>query len=142
MSAVRVTFKGFHYNPAGAVAQVAPILRKVHNSLTRQIETSAKHRVPVLTGHLGRSIRQLPQVWAGALHVIGGVTAWAHYAVYVHEGTRPHVIRPRNPGGVLHFTMNGRSVFARSVNHPGTAARPFLRNAGIAVMASDPRVHI
>ena len=141
MPAVVVTFKGFTYNAIGAAQQVAPIIRKVHSSLTQQIATSARHRVPVLTGHLGKSIAEDQQTWPGPMHVKGGVTAHAKYARYVHDGTRPHVIRPKNPGGVLHFVMNGRPVFARSVNHPGTIARPFLRNAGIAVAHADPRVH-
>ena len=52
----------------------------------------------------------------------------AEYAVYVHEGTRPHVIRPRNKQ-VLAFNGREGRVFAREVHHPGTRARPFLRNA-------------
>lgn len=139
---VRVTFKRFDYHEAGAVRQVAPVIRRVHRSLTRQIANDAKHRVPVLTGHLGRSISEDPQRMVTALHVVGGVTAHAKYAVFVHEGTRPHIIRPKNPGGVLHFYWNGREVFVKSVNHPGTRARPFLRNAGIAVAQRDPRVHL
>lgn len=145
---VRITFKGFTYHEAGAIQQVAPILRKVHASLTRQIATGARHRVPVLTGNLGRSIAEDAQTWPGVLHVSGGVTAHAKYAVFVHEGTgvhgprgAPFVIRPKNPGGVLHFYFNGREVFAKSVTVQGMRARPFLRKAGIAVAHADPRVH-
>ena len=141
MATAVVTFKRFTYNAVGAARQVAPIIRRVHNSLTRQIANSARHRVPVLTGHLGKSIAEDAQTWPSPMHVKGGVTAHAKYARYVHDGTRPHIIRPKNPGGVLRFTMNGHVVFARSVNHPGTRARPFLRNAGIAVAHSDARVH-
>lgn len=44
--------------------------------------------------------------------------------------TSPHVIRPR-VAEALHFVMNGKDVFARSVNHPGSniPARPYLRPA-------------
>jgi len=41
------------------------------------------------------------------------------YAHIVRSGQRPHEIRARNPGGVLVFQSRGRTVFARSVNHPG-----------------------
>lgn len=55
------------------------------------------------------------------------------YALYVHEGTKPHIIRPVN-ARVLAFPAGGRRsggamVFARVVHHPGTRAQPFLRNA-------------
>jgi hypothetical protein len=50
------------------------------------------------------------------------------YSLFVHEGTRPHIINAR-PGGVLAFQSHGQTVFATSVNHPGTAPRPFLRRA-------------
>ena len=62
---------------------------------------------------------------------------------YVDKGTKPHIIRPKRPGGVLAFpsvstpkTKPGRLrsgygrkgktiVFAREVHHPGTKARDF-----------------
>jgi len=47
------------------------------------------------------------------------------YAVYVHEGTAPHTIKPK--GKYLRFKGSGGNyVFAKSVNHPGTKANPFL----------------
>lgn len=46
----------------------------------------------------------------------------------VNDGTRPHIIRPRR-ARALRFTVNGRVVFARVVNHPGTKPRPFLDRA-------------
>lgn len=59
--------------------------------------------------------------WAGsdrryaAIHQLGGTTA-------------PHVIRPRGGRKALAFTIGGRKVFAKSVDHPGSRipARPFL----------------
>lgn len=45
------------------------------------------------------------------------------YAHIVRGGQRPHVITPRRPGGVLVFQSGGRTVFARSVNHPGAQGR-------------------
>lgn len=136
---VKVTFRGFDYNPAGAARQVGPILRRVHRSLTRQIATDARGRVPVLTGHLGRSIREDPQRQTSPFRVSGGVTAHAKYARFVHDGTRPHVIRARNVRA-LRFTVGGKTLFRSAVNHPGTGSRPFLRNAGAAVVARDRRI--
>lgn len=62
---------------------------------------------------------------------------------YVEEGTRPHVIVPRN-ASALRFvggsgrvsqpapnqriaTRSGGVVFAKRVNHPGTPPRPWFR---------------
>lgn len=46
----------------------------------------------------------------------------------LEEGTRPHVITGKG-GGFLRFEMNGQTMFRRSVNHPGTAPRPFMQHA-------------
>lgn len=50
-------------------------------------------------------------------------------ALYVTLGTRPHRIEPRRPGGVLRFTVGGRVVYARYVNHPGNQPNNFLKQA-------------
>lgn len=47
------------------------------------------------------------------------------YAKYMQEGTRPHVIKPKNKKRLSFITVNGR-VTAKSVNHPGTPPRPFI----------------
>lgn len=62
----------------------------------------------------------------------GGITARfvssVPYADYVEKGTRPHKIEPKH-AGALHWEASGESVFARSVNHPGTKANPFVERA-------------
>lgn len=65
----------------------------------------------VASGDYGRVFNQVP------------------YAHYVHGGTKPHVIRPKQPGGVLAFSVGGVMVFTRKVNHPGTKANPFYERA-------------
>jgi len=114
------------------------ILRRKHRSLTRQIATEARVRVPVLTGNLGRTIGELPQTYR-PFHVDGGLEATADYAAVVHEGSRPHRITARR-AEYLHFWWRGREVFRKSVWHPGTRPRPFLRNAMEAVVARDPDI--
>jgi HK97 gp10 family phage protein len=62
------------------------------------------------------------------------------YATYVEFGTRPHEIKPKKPGGVLAFKVNGQQVYARVVNHPGTPAQPFVRpafDAWVATLGRD-----
>lgn len=115
-------------------------LRRKHRSITRRIANQARADVPVRTGNLGRTIGELPQVYT-PYHVSGGVEATADYAAAVHQGSRPHYIRAR-PGGALRFMWRGQETFRRSVWHPGGRARPFLRNAGQRVVATDPDVRL
>lgn len=50
-------------------------------------------------------------------------------AVYVEYGTRPHVITA-SPGKTLHWVdEGGQDHFAKSVNHPGSAADDFVGRA-------------
>jgi hypothetical protein len=117
---------------------------KPNERLMRDLALSAvreqKIEVPRRTGNLGRSIR------------IGRVTpkeaqtiAAASYALYVHEGTKAHDIRPRNAKALAfpaagsatlagRVRKGGKVRFAKRVRHPGTKANPFmLRGAKKAV---------
>lgn len=51
-------------------------------------------------------------------------------ALIHHEGTQPHVIRPRNAKLlVFYWPKAGRVVYREKVNHPGTRPNRFLTNA-------------
>lgn len=47
------------------------------------------------------------------------------YALIIHNGSKPHVIVPRNASVLSWQGPTGR-VFAMRVNHPGFPANPFL----------------
>lgn len=85
---------------------------------------AAKRQVGVKTGRLRASIhmRHRPTVYGQELW-IGSDTV--PYALEHHEGTRPHVIPPKN-GGVL--VLGRGSVIRGPVMHPGTKANKFLSN--------------
>lgn len=51
------------------------------------------------------------------------------HTIFVHNGTPRHPIRPRRPGGYLRFQVDGRTVYARAVNHPGFRGDPFMTKA-------------
>lgn len=52
------------------------------------------------------------------------------HALYVHEGTIPHIIRPRNAEKLIFFSRKtGMVMFKDKVFHPGTKANPFLVKA-------------
>jgi hypothetical protein len=113
------------------------LMRTLALSAVREQKLEAPRR----TGNLGRTIR-IGRVSASEAETIAG----ASYAIYVHEGTRAHDIRPRNrkalafPADGGSATLSGRVRkggkvrFAKRVRHPGTKANPFmLRGARKAI---------
>jgi len=94
----------------------------------REVMNRAKVLVPVDTGRLRASIR-IEQRRNLALRSRYTIGSDVYYAPFVNDGTRPHIIKPRRPGGSLRFVIGGRVVYAKVVHHPGTRARPFLDRA-------------
>jgi len=101
--------------------------------------SAARAAAPVRTGELKGSIRPQEVRRTGPWRLETGVAAVAAHAVYVHEGTRPHVIRPRN-ARALRFEAGGRIVFAKRANHPGQRAQPFLAEAVRRTAEADSRI--
>lgn len=50
----------------------------------------------------------------------------APYTKFVHDGTRPHVIKPRNKRMLRWPTGGAGFIFARQVNHPGYKGDPWF----------------
>jgi hypothetical protein len=84
------------------------------------------------TGALIRSLGHGPKKIDGGWE-IGHDGQVAPYAVFVHWGTKPHVIKPKNKK-TLRFSIGGRFVFAKWVNHPGYKGDPWLTNAADAAV--------
>lgn len=54
----------------------------------------------------------------------------APYGPFVHNGTRPHVIKPKRKRYLRWAPIAGNGfLFAKEVHHPGTKADPFLYEA-------------
>jgi hypothetical protein len=66
----------------------------------------------------------------GPTEVIGELDSVSNHAVFVNDGTKPHVIEPKY-GKVLRFEAWGQPVFTANVHHPGTAPDPFFEH-GVA----------
>ena len=89
----------------------------------------ADSKVPVDTGALKRAQVKAPVVLTGD-KVVTGIKYLSPYARYVHDGTRPHPIVPKNKKVLAWIPRgSGSAIYARSVNHPGTKAQPWLRES-------------
>lgn len=115
---------------AVAISHSLPLVTKV----TRRILNRAKVLAPVRTGRLRSSGKM--QVKVTHYGPTGTVTFPVRYAGYVHDGTRPHVIRARR-GKALKFTVSTGVIYRPLVHHPGTRARPFVRRAMLEVAPVD-----
>ena len=104
-------------NPMGMVGQ------KMHN-LGAKIVMDAKKQVGVKTGYLRSSIfmQHTSSSYRGQTLKIGSGLS---YAYMHHQGTRPHVILPKD-GGVLVFRKGAAIIRTEKVMHPGTKANRYL----------------
>lgn len=123
-------------------AQVMERLEVFTKAFVRTASATAQSIVPVRTGRLRASIHPDAVQRVGPWRIESGVSADAPYAAPVHEGARPHVIRPRIARALRFEVEGGRVVFAARVNHPGQRAQPFLRNAVHRVASADPRIDL
>jgi len=138
------------------IDRLAEALRRTakESDITTQevLVTSANHilaemesRVPVKTGNLRQSLGV--KVESNKV-IIGPNIHQAPYAPYVEFGTQPHDIKPKKPGGVLVFTINGTKVFTKLVHHPGTQAQPYVEPAfeawvdSLGTMAAEANVKV
>jgi hypothetical protein len=95
-----------------------PIIQRALAASAAEVQKHATRGIiPWVTGNLVHSFQPV----IGRLFAI--VHPTAKYAIYVHEGTRPHVIRSKGPWQLR--SKDGRT-FGRSVNHPGTKPNRFL----------------
>lgn len=98
------------------------------NRLARQYAPGG----PYSTGTLKRDIKW--SIQTAGWYVRSRVGTELPYAIYVHEGTDPHLIFGRN-GKELRFFWRKRGVVFRGtfVRHPGQKAQPFLVNPMLVV---------
>jgi hypothetical protein len=92
-----------------------------------------------MTGRLRDSLRAGKPRVSGA-EIISSIGSNMPYAPAMEFGTKPHVIRPKNKKA-LKFSIGGRMMFRKQVNHPGTAPRGFIQR-GITVRLDDYRSSI
>jgi hypothetical protein len=102
---------------------------RVQLAAQRQIPLGHIHAGPTQyskgVGNLRYSLRKriVPGGSSGSPTVLVGTDV--PYAIFVHQGTRPHIIRPRTKK-VLVFYIGSQKIVARTVHHPGTKPNRFL----------------
>lgn len=88
----------------------------------RQVVKLAKAQVGVDTGALRASIGYTIR---GGTPVYAKVTASNKKAMMHHQGTKPHIIKPKN-GKALKMGSHGTILITKVVHHPGTKPNRFL----------------
>ena len=114
------------WNESGLDYLLKNPLGPVGRSLSKRglrVANAAKRQVGVNTGALKRSISTSHKRDARGQFVRVGSPL--NYALYHHEGTKPHIITP-NRSQYLVFTKEKRVIYATSVRHPGTEPNRYL----------------
>lgn len=96
----------------------------------KRVLNFAQQEVPTgKTGELRNSLRVTQSREVTGRYTTGyDVTANTSYALFVHEGTRPHVIQGK-PLLSFFWATTGRIMVLPKVNHPGTKPNRFLTRA-------------
>ena len=87
-------------------------------SIERQAKSNLTANGSVKTGHLRRSTQAKFGKLEATIH-----TSNVKYAPWVEKGTGAHTIRPKRKKALY---WKGAKHPVRSVNHPGSKAKPFL----------------
>jgi HK97 gp10 family phage protein len=114
------------------------IMRSALRQGAKVIQQQAIANVPVQSGELRKSLKIGTRVRGGT--VTAAVKTKVFYAKFVEFGTKAHFITARKKGW-----LSFGGIFAKSVQHPGSRPRPFLRPAldamaGAAVIAVGEQI--
>lgn len=117
-------------NPTALAAFVrdgnGPVVRDLIVRAER-VRVEARRLVGKKSGNLeSRIVKRVVEI-EGLPAVIVGVES-VPYALWHHEGTRPHRIQGK-PLLVFYWPKAGKVVYLRHVDHPGTKPNRFLVNA-------------
>lgn len=103
----------------------------------RDIKVNAVAKAGYKTGALKSSITlKHNRTFRGQSITVGSPL---NYALYHHQGTKPHIITPRRANQLVFMTPRGtggmRLVRTQIVRHPGTRPNPFLTEPMRIVLA-------
>lgn len=129
----RVRYTGHRPNPAATHHTFRGDSGPVGRDLDRQSQlvlNRARTLIGVDSGTLLRSLHRERGVTAIGRYtdIVAGVPGRTTYIMDHHDGTPPHLIRPRRRKA-LKFRVGGATVFASRVRHPGSSGSKFLTRA-------------
>ena len=114
--------------------------RRVLNLRAQRILNRARILAPVNTGRL-RASGRIKRAAFFSFRPKATVIFDVDYAAAVNDGRRAVRITPKR-AQALRFVIGGRVVFAKVVNQPARAAKPFLDRAVREELGSVPGWHI
>lgn len=101
----------------------------------RSLDSATEHwQKGALAASLGRGVRKI----AGGYSVVSS-NARAPHNIFVHFGTRPHTIKPKNKKS-LRWTSGNNFAFAKQIRHPGYKGDPFMYRAADIEMSNFDKV--
>lgn len=104
-------------------------LRRITKEGSRQTKDKIKSLGLVKSGALMKSVRGSTTKSKSII----GTKMW--YANFLEGGTKPHKIKAKK-GKYLRIPVNGRSLFIKSVNHPGNKEYDFFEGTFDKMQAS------
>lgn len=111
---------GFSLKVSNNYGEKSLKLQEVKGQLTKALQDATYDNLRILERETERAIEGIA---GGVYWDIKGTYARESDGARVRVSTnksRPHRIVPKDPNGWLHFTVNGREVFTKEVNHPGS----------------------
>lgn len=121
---LKVDFSDEYFKKLGLKESYDKVLADTLLLSSVQAEGLIRREAPVDTGNLRRSVQHFTKGSKEA-----GVSArGAKYWVDIEYGTAPHVITPKK-AKALRFQIGKDEVYAKKVQHPGTAPNPFVKRA-------------
>ena len=123
----------------GANRVVPPEMDRALRSIGKELVKAMKSEAPKKTGELRKSHQA--KIYKMNRHQSRLTITSADHGVFVREGTRPHIIRPRN-AKVLSFYWDavGSQVFFAFVRHPGTKPNKYHNRAWRRVQPQARRI--
>jgi hypothetical protein len=111
------------------LAKLIPASREAVLDLAERVHELSYHGADKHTkkGALIRSLGGGPKAIKNGW-IVGHDLDVAPHAAFVHWGTKAHVIRPKDKQA-LRWSIGGRFIFAKFVNHPGYKGDPWLVKA-------------
>lgn len=115
---LKITIKELNNN---SVENIKKCVTKSTHQIERKAKINLTKNTSVKTGHLRRSLNSNIKNTGGK--TTGEVSTNVFYAYFVEGGTKAHIIKAKRKKALY---WKGAKHPVKSVNHPGSKAKPYL----------------